>query len=140
MVTCLGGQVSNPRGAVVAIFVKGQSGNPGGRAKITTTIKAAGFDPDDLRKEVIQQLVQGMRTLSPAKPNEARSWQFCIDRLDVRLNGPVRELVHVDDAPELSDEQYKAELAIIATEHMATLTPDERERFARDPAPPVTIQ
>jgi hypothetical protein len=123
----------------MARFEVGKSGNPGGRVKIATAIKAAGFDPDSLRQEVIQQLVHGMRTLNPADPKESRSWQFCVDRLDVRLNGPVREFVHVGEQPELSDADYKAECALIAAEHVASLTPDERERLL-DPAPPVTIQ
>lgn len=111
----------------------GTSGNPGGRAKIANIIKAAGFDPDALRAEVIQQLVNGMRTLDPASKESARSWQFCVDRLDVRLNGPVREIVHTDDKPELTDEQYQAELDLIAQEHLAKLTPEERERLVKQP-------
>lgn len=113
----------------MAGWPKGTSGNPGGRAKIATAIKAAGFDPDELRVEVIQQLVNGMRTLDPGNPKEAKSWQFCVDRLDVRLHGPVREVVNVDDTPALSDEEYKAECAEIAREFVNALTPEEKQRL-----------
>lgn len=110
-------------------YVKGQTGNAGGRPKISTAIRAAGFDPESLRAEVIQILVNGMRTLDPADPKESKSWQFCVDRIDVRVNGPVKEFVHVDESEAISDEEYQAELAAIAREHVAGLSPEEKLRL-----------
>lgn len=120
-------------------YVKGQTGNAGGRPAITKAIRAAGYDPDELRVEVIQALVTGMRTLNPGSPKEAKSWQFCVDRLDVRLHGPVREVVQVDEAP-LTDAEYQAEIAEIVRERLAELSADERLKLLADPAPAPTIQ
>jgi hypothetical protein len=110
-------------------FSKGVSGNPGGRPQIAKAIKAAGYDPDDLRREVIEQLVNGMRTLDPASKESAPSWKFCVDRLDVRLNGPVKEFVTAEDRAEMTPEEEREELEIIAREHIAALTPEERARL-----------
>lgn len=126
-------------------YVKGQTGNAGGRPKISTAIRAAGFDPESLRAEVIQILVNGMRTLDPADPKESKSWQFCVDRIDVRVNGPVKEFVHVDESEAISDEEYQAEQRLIAREVWEQTSPDERAKLfsndpTTDPAPPPTIQ
>lgn len=121
-------------------FQPGHSGNPGGRAKIATAIRAAGYDPDDLRKEVIEQLVNGMRTLDPAGPRSAKSWQFCVDRLDVRLHGPIREVVNADDKPEMTPEEERAECVLIAREVFATLSADERMKLLENTMGGETVQ
>lgn len=115
-------------------FVKGQTGNPGGRPAVAKTMRAAGFDPDDLRVEVVKQLVEGMRSLD----RNSKSWCFCVQSLDHRLNGKPTEFIETN--PSLTAEEYAAEVFEIVHEAISAMTPEERMKLLVDPAPSVTIQ
>jgi len=50
-----------------------------------------------------------------------------------RFAGKPREVVEVTGENEMTDEQYREELALIAADHLASLTPEERERLVKQP-------
>jgi hypothetical protein len=95
------------------MFVKGTSGNPGGRAKIAIALRDAGIDAKQLRADVIKKLVKLFEELDP----QTASFRYVSRELCDRLWGKPREHVEVTldegnlvDEVKLSDDQ----LALLA--------------------------
>lgn len=70
-------------------WAKGVSGNPGGRPKISAALKELGLDPRKVTKELIEQLLEAMRTLD----KKSASWRFSIETLLHHIVGKPKETV-----------------------------------------------
>lgn len=108
-------------------YQPGQSGNPGGRPKIVNIVRAAGFDPEELRAEVLKTLVEAMRALHPGDKDEGASWRFAVQHVGYWLIGKPAEMIETKSSePEMTEDEYKAELKLIVQEAVAAMTPEER--------------
>ena len=119
-------------------FKPGQSGNPGGKPSIVKALAACGTDSAKLTAEVIERLIDAVRTLDPGDKFEGASWRFAAQQLLDRMMGKPKETVEFKS--DLSDDEYMAELAEIAREHVRSLPAEERVKLLTDPAPTDTIQ
>ena len=109
-------------------FVKGTSGFPAGRTKEQRARERAlsdcilGLAGPGFEKYVI-------RLDDIATSGEPRDSIKAIEVLLTRAIGkPTETIVSVDDKA-MTDAEYAAEVAVIAREHVAALTPEERERL-----------
>lgn len=90
-------------------FPKGVSGNPGGRPNLTKVVIAAGFNPKELRKEIVELAVAAVRD----PDTDPASWRYAHDYVAGVLGiRPPKEMVIEDergtdrfDESTLTDEQ-----------------------------------
>ena len=113
---------------------KGTSPNPAGRASVTKALVAAGFNPEQLRAEVIQKNVELFRSLDPGDKDEGATWRVCNEKCWILVNLPAKPV----DAPAettLTDEEYQEELDVIARERIAKMTPEEKFQLLANTVP-----
>lgn len=114
---------------------KGASPNPAGRASVTKALVAAGFNPEQLRAEVIQKNVQLFRSLDPADKDEGATWRVCNEKCWILVNLPAKPVEMRDERGDLTDEEYQEELDLIAKERIAKMTPEEKFQLLSNTAP-----
>lgn len=120
---------------------RGQSGNPAGRASTTKALVAAGFDPEALRAEVIQKNVELFRTLDPGDKDEGATWRACNEKCWILVSLPAKPLEQADVPTSMTEEEYREELDLVAKEHIARMSPEERFKLlSADAAPSDTVQ
>lgn len=109
-------------------WAPGSSGNPGGRTtaqrerekRLAAAILGLAGDDCELYAKRLHDIAMG---------GEAKDSIKAIEVLLTRAIGKPTEHVIVDEQAELSDEEYAAELAAIAREHIAGLSGDEKLRL-----------
>jgi hypothetical protein len=100
-------------------FVKGHVTNPNGPVRVAKIVIDAGFDPKELRAEIVQRCVAAMRELDPGSKSEGPNWRFAVQYLGDHLLGKPKERLELSTT--LTDEQRAEELRILATETLAAL-------------------
>jgi hypothetical protein len=121
-------------------FVKGQSGNPGGRSRgferMARERWAALAGSDEKR---VDEYVGFLRTIMLDDTQEPRDRIAAAKLLKETGDGKAREIVETVQ-PQLTDDEINAELEMNFQERLAALSPEERLKLLADPAPAATIQ
>jgi len=120
-------------------FKPGKSGNPGGRTK----------EQRD-RERALSDAIRGLagpncdayvdRLHAIALKGEDKESIAAIKVLFDRAVGKLRESIDLTTQPEMTEEEYNAEIAVIVREALGSMTPEERAKLLADPAPTATIQ
>lgn len=137
------GQPGNLNGAAAIKrgYPKGVSGNPGGRPNLTKVVIAAGYNPKELRPEIVKLAVEAVRNPDTDPASWRYAHDYCAGVLGIR---PPKEMVIEDerrveiDETQLTDEQL--DQAIDAAEKLVELgvLSDEGEQDGDQDEPPVT--
>lgn len=115
-------------------FVKGTSGNPSGRSKAYAAMSRRILELSKNGDELVDFLFATMRDGGAELKMRVRCAELLLDR---GLGKP-REIVETE--PEMTAEEYNAEIAAIVSEAVAAMSPAERVKLISDPAPTATIQ
>lgn len=127
-------------------FVKGTSGNPGGRGKGFERVAREEADQWAAKRGITGDHA-GLRAMMrvaferiDAPTTEDRDRLGYLKLVVERVAGKPRETLDINTESELSAEEYAAECREIALEEIAKMTPAERLKLIADPAPIDTIQ
>lgn len=111
-------------------FVKGQSGFPAGRTKEQRAKEKAFADCIlGLAGPGFEKYARRLDEIAMNAESEDRDSIRAIEVLLTRALGKPPEHVIHDEPNDLTDEEYQAELAAIAREHVAGLSPEEKMRL-----------
>lgn len=102
-------------------FKPGQSGNPGGRPKIATALKANGLDANKLTEELVKELIAVVRS----EDKKSASWRFAVETLLNHVVGKPKEtfeFVGSRDLGEIAGMTDEELLEIVEADHISSST------------------
>lgn len=124
------------------LFVKGQSGNPSGRAKGAERVareladQLAGGEPFAGLRAVMQLAFERM-TNETVEDRDRQGWAKIFVE---RAYGKPRESIDLSSEPALTEEEYAAEVVEIVRESIGAMTTEERMKLLVDHVATETVQ